>query len=99
MSDYSPETKDENVDYAKEILYNGARVGSVFVGSRDMFESMNKFLSTVELHPVVDKVSTLSGAVVQALRRVAQVYKFEDAVEAFRYVNSGAHFGKVVIEL
>jgi len=30
---------------------------------------------------------------------VDRVFRFEEAREAYRYLNSGAHFGKVVIEL
>lgn len=63
------------------ILMRGIRVQGIFVGSRDMFESMNRAISQAKLAPVVDRV-----------------FPFGEAVEAFRYMESGAHFGKVVIK-
>ncbi|PRC92804.1 zinc-dependent alcohol dehydrogenase family protein [Solimicrobium silvestre] len=32
------------------------RLAGIFVGSRSMFEDLNKFLSVVEIHPVVDRI-------------------------------------------
>ncbi len=38
-------------------LIGGAkRLSGIFVGSRSMFEDLNRFLSVVELHPVIDRV-------------------------------------------
>lgn len=38
-------------------LISGAkRLSGIFVGSRSMFEDLNKFLSVAEIHPVVDRV-------------------------------------------
>lgn len=82
MSDYSTTATEEPVDYAKMILYTGARVSSIFMGSRDMLESMIRFIETVQMKPVVDKV-----------------FAYKDAVAAFKYLDSGSHFGKVVIEV
>jgi NADPH:quinone reductase-like Zn-dependent oxidoreductase len=55
-------------------------VQGIFVGSREMFEAMNRAITLSKLKPVVDRV-----------------FPFADAVEAYRYMESGAHFGKVVI--
>ena len=62
------------------ILMKSIRVQGIFVGSRRMFEAMNRAVETAALHPVVDRV-----------------FRFEQAVEAMKYMESGAHFGKVVI--
>ncbi len=63
------------------ILMRGIRVQGIFVGSREMFEAMNRAIGLAKLVPVVDRV-----------------FPFAEAVEAFRYMESGAHFGKVVIK-
>ncbi len=63
------------------ILMRGIRVQGIFVGSREMFEAMNRAISLARLAPVVDRV-----------------FPFGEATEAFRYMESGAHFGKVVIK-
>jgi NADPH:quinone reductase-like Zn-dependent oxidoreductase len=55
---------------------------SVYVGSREDFESMNAFIARHKLKPVIDRV-----------------FAFEDAPAAFEYLESGSHFGKVVISL
>lgn len=63
------------------ILMRGIRVQGIFVGSREMFEAMNRAIVEAKLVPVVDRV-----------------FPFEQALDAFRYMESGAHFGKVVIK-
>lgn len=62
------------------ILMKNIRVQGIFVGSRAMFEAMNRAINHHQLRPVVDRV-----------------FGFEQANEAFRHLESGAHFGKVVI--
>ncbi len=62
------------------ILMKNIRVQGIFVGSRRMFEAMNRAIETGRLHPVVDRV-----------------FRFEHAKEAMQHMESGAHFGKVVI--
>ncbi|WP_231511445.1 zinc-binding dehydrogenase [Chondromyces apiculatus] len=52
----------------------------VFVGSRVMFEEMNRVLVEHRIKPVIDRV-----------------FAFEEAPEALKYLESGAHFGKIVI--
>jgi NADPH:quinone reductase-like Zn-dependent oxidoreductase len=64
------------------ILMKNIRVQGIYVGSRAMFEVMNRAIAQHELRPVVDRVFTL-----------------REVPEAFRYLESGAHFGKVVIRL
>ncbi|HEX3349344.1 MAG TPA: NAD(P)-dependent alcohol dehydrogenase [Acetobacteraceae bacterium] len=54
----------------------------IYVGSRAMFEAMNRAITVHRLQPVIDKV-----------------FPFEDAKGAYRYLESGAHFGKVVIRV
>ncbi|SRR5579883_1577585 len=62
------------------ILQKHVRVQGIYVGSRDMFEAMNRAIAHHALKPVID-------------RR----FDFRDAKAAFSYLESGAHFGKVVI--
>jgi NADPH:quinone reductase-like Zn-dependent oxidoreductase len=38
------------------ILMKGVRVQGIFVGSRDMFEAMNKAIAVAQMRPVVDRV-------------------------------------------
>ena len=52
----------------------------VYVGSREMFEAMNRFIEVHKLQPVVDKV-----------------FPVDEVVEALKYMESGAHFGKIVL--
>jgi NADPH:quinone reductase-like Zn-dependent oxidoreductase len=64
------------------ILMKNVRVQGIYVGSREMFEAMNRAISLYQLRPVVDRV-----------------FPFAEACEALRYLESGAHFGKVCIRL
>jgi NADPH:quinone reductase-like Zn-dependent oxidoreductase len=64
------------------ILMKNIRIQGIFVGSREMFEAMNRAVAEHHLKPVVDRV-----------------FRFAEAVEAFRYLESGAHFGKVCIRV
>ena len=64
------------------ILMRNIRVQGIFVGSREMFEAMNRAISLSKMKPVVDRV-----------------FPFSDAVAAYRYMESGAHFGKVAIRI
>jgi NADPH:quinone reductase-like Zn-dependent oxidoreductase len=63
-------------------VMKGVRIQGIFVGSREMFERMNRAIALHGLHPVVDRV-----------------FPFTEVREALRYMESGAHFGKVVITL
>jgi NADPH:quinone reductase-like Zn-dependent oxidoreductase len=62
------------------ILMKNVRVQGIFVGSREMFEAMNRAIALHKLRPVVDRA-----------------FPFAEAPAAWRHVESGAHFGKVVV--
>jgi NADPH:quinone reductase-like Zn-dependent oxidoreductase len=62
------------------LLFKQARLQGILVGSREMFEAMNRAMSVTQVRPVIDKV-----------------FAFSEAREAYRYLESGAHFGKVCI--
>jgi NADPH:quinone reductase-like Zn-dependent oxidoreductase len=63
-------------------VMKGVTIRGIFVGSREMFEEMNRAIALHAIRPVVDRV-----------------FAFEEAPEAYRYLQSGAHFGKVVIAI
>lgn len=63
-------------------LVKQLRLQGIYVGSREMFEAMNRTISLHQLRPLVDRV-----------------FPFEEAREALRYMESAAHFGKIVIRL
>lgn len=62
------------------ILRKNVRVQGIYVGSRQMFEAMNKAIALHKLRPIVDRV-----------------FEFSAAPEALKYMESGAHFGKICI--
>ena len=64
------------------ILMRNIRVQGIFVGSREMFEAMNRAIALAKLKPIVDRV-----------------FPFAKAADAFSYMETGAHFGKVVIRM
>jgi NADPH:quinone reductase-like Zn-dependent oxidoreductase len=64
------------------ILMKSVRAQGIYVGSREMFEAMNRAIAAHQMKPVVDRV-----------------FRFEEAKEAMHYMESGAHFGKVVIKI
>jgi NADPH:quinone reductase-like Zn-dependent oxidoreductase len=64
------------------IVMKNVRVQGIFVGSRAMFEAMNRAITVAGLHPVVDRV-----------------FEFEQAPQAYKHLESGAHFGKVVVRV
>ena len=57
------------------------RLQGIFVGSRQMFEDMNRAIVLNGLKPVID-----------------QTFPFEKAREALEYMESGSHFGKIVLK-
>jgi NADPH:quinone reductase-like Zn-dependent oxidoreductase len=75
-------TGAEGVVSPMPILGKQIQVQGIFVGSRDMFEAMNRAISLHQMRPVIDRV-----------------FSFDEAREAWRYLESGAHFGKVVIRV
>ncbi|HEV7902368.1 MAG TPA: NAD(P)-dependent alcohol dehydrogenase [Pyrinomonadaceae bacterium] len=63
------------------ILMKSVRVQGIYVGSRQMFEELNRAIEADGLKPVIGKT-----------------FAFAEAREALRYMESGAHFGKIVIK-
>ena len=62
------------------ILRKSVRVQGIYVGSRAMFEAMNRAISLSEMRPIIDRA-----------------FPFEEVPEALRHMQSGAHFGKIVV--
>jgi NADPH:quinone reductase-like Zn-dependent oxidoreductase len=62
------------------ILMKSVRVQGVFVGSRAMFEDMNRLIVGEGIRPVIDRV-----------------FPFKETPAAFKHLESGSHFGKVVV--
>jgi NADPH:quinone reductase-like Zn-dependent oxidoreductase len=62
------------------LLFKNARIQGIMVGSREMFDEMNRAMAANNIHPVIDRI-----------------FPFDQAQEAYRYLESGAHFGKVCI--
>ena len=68
---------------AKERLRDGSlTVRGIFVGSREMFEDMNRAFELNETRPVIDRA-----------------FGFDEFPAALRHLESGAHFGKVVVRV
>ena len=63
------------------VLMKGVRLQGIFVGSRRMFEDMNRAIEANRMKPVIDKT-----------------FMFEEVREALKYMESGSHFGKIVIK-
>ncbi len=64
------------------VLMKAVRLQGVFVGSRVMFEAMNRKIAEKQLRPVIDRAFPLA-----------------EAPAAFRHLESGSHFGKVVLTM
>ncbi|MDQ3132741.1 MAG: NAD(P)-dependent alcohol dehydrogenase [Acidobacteriota bacterium] len=64
------------------VLMKSVRLQGIFVGSRQMFEAMNRVISEHRLKPVIDKI-----------------FDFSEAREALQYMESAAHFGKIVVKI
>ena len=62
------------------VLMKQVKLFGVFVGSRAMFEEMNRAVAAHKMKPVIDRVFDLDAT-----------------REAFEYMESGKHFGKIVI--
>jgi NADPH:quinone reductase-like Zn-dependent oxidoreductase len=65
-----------------QILMKSIDVQGIYVGSREMFEAMNRAIALHQLKPIIDRIFPLA-----------------EAREAYHYLKSGTHFGKVVIQL
>ncbi|HMS41284.1 MAG TPA: NAD(P)-dependent alcohol dehydrogenase [Pyrinomonadaceae bacterium] len=64
------------------LLQKSIKMHGIFVGSRQMFEDMNRLIAANRIKPVIDKV-----------------FDFAEAREALKYMESGAHFGKIVVKI
>lgn len=64
------------------ILMHQVRIVGIYVGSRTMFDAMNRAIALHRLQPVIDKIFPLA-----------------ETLAAYRHLESGQHFGKVVIAL
>jgi NADPH:quinone reductase-like Zn-dependent oxidoreductase len=64
------------------VLMKAVKMQGIYVGSRQMFEDMNRLICQHDLKPVIDRV-----------------FEFEEAVGALKYMESAAHFGKIVIKI
>ena len=62
------------------ILHKALQLHGIYVGSREMFEAMNRAIALHQLRPVIDRVFGLT-----------------EIRGALEYMESAAHFGKIVI--
>lgn len=64
------------------MLMRNVTMEGIFVGSRAMFEAMNRAIELHQIKPVIDRV-----------------FDFTDFPEAMKHMESGSHFGKVVVRV
>ncbi len=65
------------------ILMKSVRLQGIYVGSRQMFEDMNRYFTQYShIKPVIDKT-----------------YEFGEVKDALKYMEAGAHFGKIVVKI
>ena len=64
------------------LLARNVQLDGIYVGPRDEFVRMNRFLEHHAIEPIIDRV-----------------FSFDDAPAAFAHLESGQHFGKVVISI
>lgn len=64
------------------VFHKAAVVRGIYVGSRVMFEQLNRALAATSVRPIVDRL-----------------FPFAEARAAYEYLASGAHFGKVVVQI
>jgi NADPH:quinone reductase-like Zn-dependent oxidoreductase len=62
------------------VLTRSLRLQGVYVGSREMFEALNRAMAVQQMKPAIDRV-----------------FPFAQSREALKYMESAAHFGKIVI--
>lgn len=108
MSDYAAGKvkgqDDEQPEYAKEILYTQC-ASFCLLSARSPFPRSDPLPQTAVVRGVVcgsrDHFEDLNRCVEinKIVPVVDKVFAFDEAREAYRYLDSGAHFGKVVIEL
>jgi NADPH:quinone reductase-like Zn-dependent oxidoreductase len=64
----------------RSVLMKAVRMQGILVGSRQMFEDLNRAIEGNRLKPVIDRT-----------------FEFTEVVQALKYMESGAHFGKIVL--
>ncbi len=65
------------------VLMKAVKLQGIFVGSRQMFEDMNRLICQhTYLKPVIDKT-----------------FAFDEARDALKYMESASHFGKIVVKI
>jgi NADPH:quinone reductase-like Zn-dependent oxidoreductase len=64
------------------LVVKNATISGIYVGSRQAFEEMNRFIEAQALQPIIDRV-----------------FPFDQAAEAYDYLESARHFGKIVIKI
>jgi len=64
------------------VLHKNLHLEGIYVGSRAMFESLNRAVTQAHLHPVIDAT-----------------FAAEDIRTALGFMESAAHFGKIVLEI
>jgi NADPH:quinone reductase-like Zn-dependent oxidoreductase len=64
------------------VLMRATRLMGILVGSRAMFDDLNRFVTAAKIRPTIDRV-----------------FSFDQAREAYAYLESANHFGKVVIKV
>lgn len=64
------------------VLQKSIKMNGIYVGSRQMFEDMNRLISQNHIAPVIDKT-----------------FAFEETKDALKYMESGVHFGKIVVTI
>lgn len=65
------------------VLMKSIRLQGIFVGSRQMFEDLNRTLGQyIHIKPVIDKV-----------------FEFGEIADALKFMEAGNHFGKIVVKI
>ncbi|CAN5281539.1 NAD(P)-dependent alcohol dehydrogenase [soil metagenome] len=65
------------------ILMKAVKMQGIFVGSRQIFEQMNQMLC---LHSHLKPI-------------IDKVFEFKEVKDAFKYMENGSHFGKIVVKI
>lgn len=64
------------------LVTKNARASGIYVGSREDFEDLVRFLEATQVRPVIDRS-----------------FAFEDARDAYKYLESGSHLGKITVTI
>lgn len=66
-----------------DMFFHFCIVRTVFVGPRTQYEEMNRVIEAQKIKPAIDE----------------RVFEFGDARDAFKYMETQQHFGKVCIRI